>query len=901
MKYLLLMSALLIGSGLMMPSRAHAGDDGLVIYPDSAPTYTVLEGGRRLLHIGNLAWGPGWSWFAFDGPVSVADGRRSFEQERDIGGTQDKITMKHLAWQAAPDRIVLEFELSAPQDARLTAIVATLEPGRMLSTGGRAIVVSADGTQKEVKLPFGGPGLLGESVKRIRLEAADGTEVVVEVEPARTVTVDGAARIELLGDSIKAREMRRTRIALTFPGTTRFIADKRDSLVATDTTDWFPYPVGPAGVPIDLSFLNKDEDANYVPAGAHGFLTVKDGDFVFEDGTAVRFWGLNLTAGAALGSPERSAQLAERLARLGVNVVRLHHLDSWHNPIIDYNHPDGTTQHLSVPGMAALDRTIFELKARGIYVIPDPWVQRCFTAQDGVADYGNMGRRGNFGLHPYVYFDARMRQLIKKTLEQVWTHVNPLTGLAYKDDPAIVMTEVINEGLMQRGPDDVAREPYRTNFIRMYEDWASANEGIPNLGDAIIRENWGENNLRFYVHVHRDFYADMHRHLRRIGVRIPINATNWAGWPWEITAQSDLDFMDCHHYYGGNQIGPGSGLGGLWLSNPPRGSDTPFGKIAGFAVPGKPVASSEWGNNPPKTYRSAYLIGMAAVASFQGWDSFTGYAYSQSTGPRDGLDAFEWEADPASVASMAAGALIFRRGDVSPARQTVAFTFPDGELWELHWQDGGARDFRSTAGFNVAIEQHKVAVVLGKEVPRGLQRDSVMTTVEAYEYEHPGTEIVSDTGELWRDWRLGVGTINTPRSQVAYGKLGESGGTLRTADCTFEIATPFAVTALSSLSDEPIAESGRLLLTAVARAENTGQAGNLARTRIENRGQAPVLAEPVVGSITMKTSKPALVMYPIMVDGRRGPAVRLPVTDGVARIELRAAYRTVFYEIVATE
>ncbi len=63
---------------------------------------------------------------------------------------------------------------------------------------------------------------------------------------------------------------------------------------------------------------------------------------------------------------------------------------------------------------------------------------------------------------------------------------------------------------------------------------------------------------------------------------------------------------------------------------------------------------------------------LAAVAALQGWDSVTGYACSQSGRPRGKLSAFEWESDPATTASVAVGALLFRRGDVEPARRTVA-------------------------------------------------------------------------------------------------------------------------------------------------------------------------------------------------------------------------------------
>lgn len=50
---------------------------------------------------------------------------------------------------------------------------------------------------------------------------------------------------------------------------------------------------------LDFSWLNQ------APAGAHGFLGTKGGHFRFDDGAAIKFWGVNLSSGAAM--PDRDA------------------------------------------------------------------------------------------------------------------------------------------------------------------------------------------------------------------------------------------------------------------------------------------------------------------------------------------------------------------------------------------------------------------------------------------------------------------------------------------------------------------------------------------------------------------------------------------------------------------
>ena len=56
--------------------------------------------------------------------------------------------------------------------------------------------------------------------------------------------------------------------------------------------NWFPFTpttIQP-GNAIDMSsWLDK-------PAGKHGFLQMKGKDYVFEDGTPVKFWGVNIAS-----------------------------------------------------------------------------------------------------------------------------------------------------------------------------------------------------------------------------------------------------------------------------------------------------------------------------------------------------------------------------------------------------------------------------------------------------------------------------------------------------------------------------------------------------------------------------------------------------------------------------
>ena len=54
-------------------------------------------------------------------------------------------------------------------------------------------------------------------------------------------------------------------------------------------SNYIPFPFFHDDVPVDISFAFETEK----PAGKHGFLQTRGREFVFEDGTPVRFWGTN--------------------------------------------------------------------------------------------------------------------------------------------------------------------------------------------------------------------------------------------------------------------------------------------------------------------------------------------------------------------------------------------------------------------------------------------------------------------------------------------------------------------------------------------------------------------------------------------------------------------------------
>jgi hypothetical protein len=206
--------------------------------------------------------------------------------------------------------------------------------------------------------------------------------------------------------------------------------------VAANADQWVPFHLlweAPAEALADARFLLDP------PAGKHGFIHVRDGHFWFPDSGRQRFWGVNLSGEANFPPPEAAPRVADRLAKYGFNLVRMHGLDAaWGNTFFRWHAPD--TQHFQPGQLEKFDNLVAELEQRGIYINLNLHVGRKFTAADGVAQADWLG----YGKY-CVIFDPRMIELQKDYARQLLTHRNPRTGRTYAEDPAVVIIELSNE------------------------------------------------------------------------------------------------------------------------------------------------------------------------------------------------------------------------------------------------------------------------------------------------------------------------------------------------------------------------------------------------------------------------------------------------------------------------
>jgi hypothetical protein len=618
-----------------------------------------------------------------------------------------------------------------------------------------------------------------------------------------------------------------------------------------DPSTWTPATVVWDKWPVDVSFLNDGER----PAGVHGRLRARGDKLVFDDGKVARFWGTNLAAYALYtGSKAEVANQAKRIAALGYNLVRIHHHDSdWVTPNVFA--PGETTQRLNDAALDAIDWWVKCLRDEGVYVWLDLKIGRKFKAGDGIPGFPELERADPAG-RGFDFVDPRLQELEQDFAKQYLSRVNRYTGRSYLQDPAIVAALVTNEDDLtthfgnEMLPDH--NNPVHQGLLRSAIEASATPLGIP-VRQALRTWEAGPSKL-VLADIEARFFQRQRAFLHDLGFGgLVVGTSFWGGESlYSLASLATGDLVDVHAY--GD---PES------LSTDPRFEANFIAWIGAAQLAGKPLSVSEWNVEYPKRDRFTAPLYVAAIGDLQGWDAPMVFNYSQDEirAPTD-VDVWSTSTDPAMTALMPAAAIMFRQQHVQPAHKTFCFQPSREALY------GSELTPASSAALRTLVEQSRLVVALPNVAqlawddavgPAAAGPDAVVVTDPDHSFLAPdATTIRSDTGELERDWSAGVETIDTPRSQAAFGWIG--GRTIKLADVEIRIETPKATVALTSLDGQPIASSKKVLVTVV---------GEVA---IGPGKQLPFSARPVRGSIVLRTAAVRYLMTPLSPTAHPGPA-----------------------------
>jgi len=304
------------------------------------------------------------------------------------------------------------------------------------------------------------------------------------------------------------------------------------------------------------------------------------------------------------------------------------------------------------------------------------------------------------------------------------------------------------------------------------------------------------------------------------------------------------------------------------------------------------VLWSDWVSEGPPLV-AAYGMGL------NGWDASFALGTTNGFRFRDFLPVGPWQQwnliSPQFMGVMPAVSRMALRGDV--AESAPLFT----RHVDMASVRRGELGFKDTATANHDVKTYdsdtlssrlmavgRMVVEFGDE-PRSTEK------ADPGDYMRDGM-LVSSTGELrWRPGAHGHDghvTIDTPRTQAVVG-FAEGRETVL-ADTTLTVRTPFASLYVTSLDDNTgVGEADRLLLTAIARARNTGM-HITERHTVEAAGLGPVLMEPVRATLVFKRGEPRAV-HILDHDGRR-TGQTLPAPGGVLDLDTAEA-KTIYFEV----
>ncbi len=226
------------------------------------------------------------------------------------------------------------------------------------------------------------------------------------------------------------------------------------------------------------SFVARNIDADgFVKTDANGHFVVNSG--------RIKFWGTNTTFGGNFPSNTNASYVASRLAKYGFNVIRFHHMDMY--SIWTTTNPDRV---LSASQLQKMDFFINELKKKGVYTDLNLLVSRPF-AQGGEL-HPDINQISDWKVRAVLgFFDPAVKQLQKDFARDLLTHVNPYTGNAYINEPAVAFIEINNEnGLVHAflsGQTDYLPSYYSQEINSQWNGWLKTKYA----SDSELETAWG--------------------------------------------------------------------------------------------------------------------------------------------------------------------------------------------------------------------------------------------------------------------------------------------------------------------------------------------------------------------------------------------------------------------------
>lgn len=664
---------------------------------------------------------------------------------------------------------------------------------------------------------------------------------------------------------------------------------------------WFDFVVSDldtASNVIDLAFLNEEM------AGESGYVTVQEGHFVNGAGKRIRFFGTNFTFSSCFPDKETAKRLAARLAKMGMNVVRFHHMDMRPSP-------DGIwDEAMEKPDPGQLDKLdwlIYQLKLHGVYSNLNLHVSRTYPGVDYEIGQFNFGKTIDNFFRPYI-------EMQKEYARDLLTHRNPYTGKAYTEEPAVAFIEINNENSLLSNWKLLPqlKGNHKAALIKQWKTWVKSNHGggaVPDLMTTIEKYD-GATELQkemlwgFMVDTEMAYTKEMIGFVKntlKAHALVTNTQASYSGVAGVLREATYSDFIDVHAYWEHPKFPGKSWSRTDWLiRNSSMVTDKNGGTLKRFAqhrVAGMPLTISEYDHPAPNFYCAEMYPMLNAVAAFQNWDGIYHFTFN---GPWDEgriSGFFSSAGHPLKQIFIPIGSVLFRMGAVESGQHVVQLHVPKsvvidelvefGDKLRLH---GSNMDYiwKKTGAPRALTLMHPTEVVL--------TGDKVELSQPVAE---PDGAWVSETGELsWDnlDSTNAVFTINSQNAKAAVGYIG--GRNIRLGDVSIAMdTTPYnwGTIVMASLDGKTITNSSAVLLVAAGRVENSDMKWNEDKTTVGTGwGTTPTRAEGIPAHISLENVG-GFKVYVLDQDGNMGEEIIARKKGRSQFFVIGAQHKTLWY------
>lgn len=663
------------------------------------------------------------------------------------------------------------------------------------------------------------------------------------------------------------------------------------------------------GSAVDFSKLGFHD----APAGKYGYTLAKGPHFVFEKrpDKPQRFYGVNLCFTANFPEQDQAGRLAKRLAMLGYNAIRIHH----HDGGFVQGSPDDTT--LNPEQLAKWDALIAACINEGLYVTTDLYVSRRVKWKTVGIDRPGTIAMNEFKVLVAVHEGAweNLKQFTRNWMQ----HVNPHTGRAYKDEPALAWLALVNEGNFGNFVNEMQNIP---EWQQAWSAWLAEKrrqepDAYKGIDDALPKSIYEKGRpvvafKLFLKDMELRFVARAKAFLRE-ELKCRALITNMSCWTNhavdQIPRDALYDFVDDHFYVDHPRF-----LENPWRLpsacenvNPIKGKNRGAQGVVHRRLLDKPFTITEYNFSSPGQFRGLGGIVTGALGSLQDWAGIWRFAYSHSSEAFSGTVApkmgyFDMVGDPLSQAAERASLCLFLRQDLAPLKNSYAIVLPKRAVSAM--QDAMPQNNTS---FTWLAWYAKMGTVVAEHAPAGTRWSETYPRV----YSLASKEVESllskavppvacGDGALQLDREKGTFTLKTPRTCGGFAEQGKIDA--ETFSCVIS-GTPATVW-VSALDQEPIRTSSRLLLTHLTDVQNSEIVfAEQSRKTLLDWGRLPHLVRKGQAAITLSLKAPETYsVYALSTSGKRTGKVPSSVVGGqlqfTAATDCQPNTATLLYEIV---